>query len=162
MVADECRIQRESGVTSIWFKKGKYPNIKVDQKREAVSFYGALNIKTGEETVLDASRQTSRNTVSFLRKLERIYQRKDVLLIWDGAPWHRGEVKKYLKEKNKKWKLQLMYFPPYSPDYNPQEQVWKRSKQEIIHNSEEEFEVKILNFYKFLVRTKFNTNFINK
>jgi len=162
LVADECRLQRESGLTSIWYQRGKYPEIRVDQVKEAVSFYGALNVKTGKVTILDAPRQKSLYTVQFLRKLESKYKGKNVLLIWDGAPSHRGKVKDYLKEKDKKWKLEIMYFPSYSPDLNPQEHVWKRARQEVTHNSEDDFDTKILKFYWFLTKTRFKTNFLEK
>jgi len=162
LVADECRLEKESGARRIWFPKGKQPIIKVDQNKEAISFYGALNVITRKEIAYKALRQTSEYTVKFLRKLEKIYQGKKVLLIWDGAPWHRGKVKDYLKEKNKKCKLELMYFPPYSPDLNPQEKVWKKAKAVCSHNSEDEFKVKIKRFYQFLKRNKFTTNFLKK
>lgn len=162
LVADECRLEKESSAMRIWFPKGKQPTIKVDQDKEAISFYGALNVATGKEIAYKAVRQTSEYTVKFLRKLEKIYQGKKVLLIWDGAPWHRGKVKDYLKEKNKKWKLELMYFPPYSPDLNPQEKVWKKTREYCAHNSEDEFKIKVKRFYRFLSKTTFRTNFLKK
>ena len=55
-----------------------------------------------------------------------------------------------------------MYFPPYSPDLNPQEYVWKEAKKNTCHNSELDFEDKLLNFWQFVTKTKFNTNFLNK
>ena len=162
LVADECRVKRESDLQSIWYKKGQYPTIKVDQKREAVSFYGALNIKTGQCHLRDSPWQRSTETVQFLIKLEGIYQGKKVLLIWDGAPSHRGKVKDYLRSTNKKWQLELMYFPAYSPDLNPQEQVWKKARKHITHNSEEEFEDKTRRFFNFIRSTKLKTNFLKK
>ena len=69
----------------------------------------------------------SKNTVDVLRGLERAYPGKEVLLLWDGAPWHRGEVRKYLAEPQK-WQLEIMYFPAYHPDLNPQEHVWKEAR----------------------------------
>lgn len=162
LVADECRVERESGVMSIWYPKGKQPTIRVNQEREAVSFYGALDTATGKETVMRAPRQESGYTVRFLRKLEKRYAGKNVLLLWDGAPWHRGKVREYLEEKSKQWFLEILYFPPYSPDMNPQEQVWKAAKRRCTHNSEDEFDVKVRKFYQFLCRKKFNTNFLKK
>ncbi len=162
VVADECRIERESGVTNIWYPKGKYPDIKVEQKKEAVSFYGALNVKTGKENTLILPKQNSHYTVEFLEQLEEEYQGKDALLIWDGAPSHRGEVKKYLRRRNKKWRIKLMYLPPYSPDYSPQEQVWKQGKQNVTHNSEDDFFTKVVKFYEFLKTKRFKTNFMKK
>jgi len=49
LVSDECRIQKESGITSIWYQRGKYPEIKVEQVKQALSFYGALDVKTGRK-----------------------------------------------------------------------------------------------------------------
>jgi len=163
LVEDESKVQKESGISNIWYRKGKYPHIKVIQEKKALSFYGALNAKTGKCHVMDAQRQTSAHTVEFLRRLESCYQGKRVLLIWDGAPWHRGEVREYLKkETEKKWKLEMMYFPPYSPDLNPQEHVWKQAKEKTTKNSEEDFDTKLLNFYKYITKTKFKTNFLSK
>ena len=36
----------------VWFKKGETPVVKVAANRDNVHFYGALNLQTGEETVL--------------------------------------------------------------------------------------------------------------
>ena len=121
LVEDECKVQRESSLKSIWFGRGKQPTIRVDQKKEGQSFYGALDTKSGKCHLWDtAEKQNSKNTVKFLTQLEDYYQEKDVLLIWDGAPSHRGEVKTYLKQLHqqrrtyhkRRWKLQIMYFPP--------------------------------------------------
>lgn len=162
MVSDECRVERESGTRRIWYPKGKQPNIAVEKKKEAVSFYGALNLKTGQVTSLKTPRQISAYTVKFLRKLEKKYAGKKVLLLWDGAPWHRGKVREYLKEKNKKWELELMYFPAYSPDMNPQEHVWKLTREICTHNSEDSFETKVKRFSRYLKSKRFTTNFLKK
>lgn len=171
LVEDECKVQKESGLKSIWYTRGQQPTIRVDQKKEGTSFYGALDIKLGKCHLWDTTeKQTSRNTVQFLTQLESCYQGKDVLLIWDGAPTHRGEVKKYLKDLHKqkqtyhkrRWKLQIMYFPPYWPKLNPQEGIWKQGKQHATHNSEQSYPDKLYKFRQFITQTKFNTNFLNK
>lgn len=163
LVEDESKVQKESGIKSIWYKRGKYPDIKVCGEKKALSFYGALDIKTGKCHVMDTQRQNSKYTVEFLRRLESCYPEKRVLLIWDGAPWHRGEVRKYLKrETEKKWRLEIMYFPPYSPDFNPQEHVWKETKEKTTKNSEDDFDTKLLKFRKYITKTKFKTNFLTK
>jgi transposase len=112
-----------------------------------MSYYGALNVKTGE---------------CHLKGFEKAYKGKKVLLIWDGAPWHRGEVKKYLKQKHKKFQLRIEYFPPYWPKLHPQERVWKDAKQHTCHNSELPYEEKLLNFWKYITSTSFETNFLDK
>ncbi|ODS41841.1 MAG: hypothetical protein MSIBF_00285 [Candidatus Altiarchaeales archaeon IMC4] len=48
-----------------------------------------------------------------------------MLLLWDGAPWHRERhVKAYLK----KYGIKTLKFPAYSPEENPTEQAWKTTK----------------------------------
>ena len=162
LVEDECRVERESGLQKIWYQRGRYPDIKVDQQKEAISYYGALNVKTGKCHIRDTDWQNSVETVQFLLRLERIYQGKKVLLIWDGAPWHRGKVKEYLAIGEKKWQLELMYFPPYSPDMNPQEQVWKEGRKHTTHNQEKTFKEKTWNFFNYIRKTKFKTNFLEE
>lgn len=171
LVEDECRIERESGLKSIWYQRGDYPTIRVDQKKQAQYFYGALDVKSGKCHLWDTEdKQNSSNTVKFLRQLEDYYQGKDVLLIWDGAPSHRGKVKDYLTKLHRhrrtyhkrRWKLQIMYFPPYWPKLNPQEKVWKQGKQNCTHNSEDSFEDKCYKFRQFVTRHTFKSNFLNK
>src|SRR6266487_4614196 len=137
---------------------------------EGRSLYGAVDITTEKCHLWDIDKQNSANTVKFLKQLEDYYQGKEVLLIWDGAPSHRGEVKQYLKKLHKqpktynktRWKLQIQYFPPYSPKLNPQERIWKNAKQHITHNSEDTYEDKLYKFRQYIVHTKFNTNFLKK
>ncbi len=71
LVEDEAKVQRESSLKSIWFEKGQQPTIRVDQKKEGQSFYGALDIKSGKCHLWDTNeRQNSKNTVKFLTQLE--------------------------------------------------------------------------------------------
>lgn len=97
-----------------------------------------------------------------VKSLEDIYHNKKVLLLWDGAPWHRGEVKRYLKEKPKHFRLHIEYFPPYWPKLNPQERIWKEAKQHATHNCEGSFEQKIVIFITYILSHRFKTNFLAK
>lgn len=161
-VEDECRVEKEAGTTAVWYPKGKPAVIHVDQKKQAVSFYGALNLKTGDCHFLTTEgRQNSAVTVRFLKTLEERYQGKKALLIWDSAPWHFKEVKIYLKG-NRKWQLELLPLPPYSPELNPQEHVWRQCRQHVTHNSEDDFSDRVRNFANFLINNKFKTGFLKK
>ena len=49
------------------------------------------------------------------------------ILIIDNASWHR--------RKSNKWhKWEAMYLPPYSPDLNPIEQIWRVLKNKWFNN----------------------------
>jgi hypothetical protein len=146
-----------------------YPKLKIDQKKQGHCFYGAVNITTGEHLVHDTPHMTSEETVKFLDKLKAKYQprpgyhtcKRPVLLLWDGAPWHRGRVKDFLKD-NHTW-LHIEYFPPYSPALNPQEYIWKQAKAAVVVNHEEtDFEVVEDKFYHYLTHTTFSATMCQK
>lgn len=132
VVADECKIQKEPNRFYRWNAKGNTPVVKVDRnKDDAVSFYGGLSLKTKQEIVyLTIERQTGHETCFFLDEIKKRYQGKGtILLVWDGARHHMGEVKDWLKRNP--GVVELFKFPPYCPDLNPQEHVWKALRADL-------------------------------
>jgi transposase len=105
---------------------------------------------------MKAKRQNSRFTIKFLKKLSKIYRNLKIFLIWDSAGWHRSKkIKEFLKTTNQ---FDLFNFPPYTPELNPQEQVWKALRQNVTHNRlEKDFSVLIKDCLRFLNRTTFNS-----
>jgi len=160
LVEDETRVEFEAKEARIWAAKGKYPKVEITQEKKAHCFYGFLDILSGEHIVHDSERMISKETVKALDKIKAHYKKKikdkkRILIIWDGAPWHRGEVKEYLKGKS--W-LELLYFPPYSSELNPEEQVWNQAKREITQNHEEQdFDELIYKFYRRIAGKRFST-----
>lgn len=71
--------------------------------------------------------------LEFLKQLVARSRRK-VFLIIDNGPCHN------LKEDGKRWlaqnrrRLELFRLPPYSPEYNAIEGVWKVTKKRTTHN----------------------------
>ena len=55
-----------------------------------------------------------------------------IVLLWDRAPWHSGQAIRDFLQANPR--LQLIRFPAAAPDLNPQEHVWKATRQAVIHN----------------------------
>jgi len=117
-------------------------------------------MKTGQCAAMKTVKQNSQTTIEFLKKLLKIYQNRKIFLIWDGAGWHKSkEIRQFLSEINKgKIRLELFNFPPYSPEFNPQEHVWKALRQKITHNRlEKDFPVLIKNCLKFLNGNDFSS-----
>lgn len=132
VVADECKIQREPNQFSRWNQRGQTPVMKVNRnKDDTVSFYGGLSFKTKREIAyLTKEHQTGHETCFFLDEIKKRYQGKGkILLVWDGARHHLGEVKDWLTKNP--GVVELFKFPPYCPDLNPQEHVWKALRTEL-------------------------------
>jgi transposase len=71
-------------------------------------------------------------TVEVLKEVRQIYPTQRIMLLWDGAGWHRGSVvQDFLKEDEN---METLYFPPYSPEEKPQEHVWKAGRPAVTHN----------------------------
>jgi transposase len=82
---------------------------------------------------LQTSGYTSANVVEFLKKLRRQI-RKPLLIIWDGAPIHKGHViTDYLKAGAARY-IQLEKLPGYAPELNPDEGVWGYLKRVELKN----------------------------
>lgn len=70
---------------------------------------------------------TGEDIVWFLGQLCKRYRKRNVLIIWDGAPIHRcPAVKQFLSERP--GRIHLERLPAYSPELNPVELVWSQLK----------------------------------
>lgn len=63
----------------------------------------------------------------FLQKLLTAIPEAPLILLWDRAPWHRGSQITENLDPNPR--LQIIPFPTAAPDLNPQEHVWKATRQ---------------------------------
>jgi len=70
----------------------------------------------------------SAGVVGFLRVLLRKVSGK-LLLIWDGAPIHKGQPIKDILKRGVAKRLHLEQLPGYAPDLNPDEGIWDYLKR---------------------------------
>lgn len=76
---------------------------------------------------LQARAYKSEDVVEFIKKLRRQI-RKPLLIIWDGAPIHKGRaIADYLATGAAKY-IQLERLPAYAPELNPDEGIWSHLK----------------------------------
>lgn len=69
----------------------------------------------------------------FLKKLlSQVSQ--SITLIWDGASIHRCKAVREFLEQLPQERLQLVIQPAYSPEVNPDEQVWNYIKNVDLRN----------------------------
>jgi transposase len=65
---------------------------------------------------------------AFLDELSRKFATEDILLVVDGAPNHTsGEL---IVPDN----IKLLSLPPYAPELNPKENLWKEIREKIFKN----------------------------
>lgn len=69
----------------------------------------------------------------FICHLKREMRTDKILLICDNARFHKAKSLTAWIEKQTSW-LPLAFSPPYSPDFNPIERLWRWMKTEYTHN----------------------------
>lgn len=130
LVGDESRIVWEAIVRRAWLPKGQKTILKVARENLAQNYAGFLDLKSGKPHLFPIPWQNQKETIKVLKLLAKRYPQKRICLVWDNAPWHRGKI---IRERLKTELNQfyLVAFPPYAPDTNPQEHVWKWGKDQI-------------------------------
>lgn len=132
LTEDEMVLSTQTTFQKIWLPQGEYPKIEVSNKKESRSIYGFLNIKNGVEHSFKKDWQNMYITVEVLREIRKIYPQEKLLILWDGAGWHRGSKTQEFIKKDKN--IETIYFPKYAPEQNPQEHVWKNGRDNVTHD----------------------------
>jgi transposase len=102
--------------------------------RKSVPFFGALRPSDG---LLVTQRVEKFNGQTFQSFLERLIRRKrqgrKMVVVVDNARWHHAKaLQPWLRQHRKS--LRLDFLPPYSPELNHIERVWKLTRRLCTHN----------------------------
>jgi putative transposase len=135
LFVDECHLLWGDTLGYVWGPRGERIEIPIMNERERQTYYGAVNLLSGSPFVMPAQTGNSEHSVMFLKILRRNFQGRRLVILWDRAPYHRGDVvKAYLKELNgdrpdQERLIHLEYFAPHAPEQNPMEDVWLAAKR---------------------------------
>lgn len=129
---DEVHFQRATSLIRTWAVKGNQPKIISASTRQKVGFFGAINIKTGQLLTQQSDVFNAETFHQFLCYLLNRTQGK-ILLILDNARYHHArDLKPFFTEYKKRF--QREFLPPYSPELNPIERIWRITRRKITHN----------------------------
>jgi transposase len=72
---------------------------------------------------------------AFLRQLNRSARRpgRRVIVILDNAAFHHARLHQAWRQRREPG-LAMLFLPPYSPELNPIERVWKLTRRQCLHN----------------------------
>ena len=104
--------------------------------RKNIGYYRAVRLRDGKFVYRRETEKFNGETfLAFLRQSKRAACRSGwrVVVIVDNAPYHHGRFHKDWREQNSK-QFQLDFLPPYSPELNPIERVWKLTRRKCLHN----------------------------
>jgi transposase len=107
---------------------GKPLQVKVKQAYQNFYVYGSVEPKTGENFSLFLPWVNTEMMNLYLEQMSQVYENEEIVVIMDQAGWHKA--KDLVVPDN----IDIIYLPPYSPELNPIERLWKYMKTNYIHN----------------------------
>ena len=118
MFEDEASFGRINTPKYCW-TAGSRPAVPCHHIREYRYVYGAVDPCTGDDCFLVTPLCNTDCMNLFLENLSRQYEHDEILLVCDGAAWHKSGTLKIPSN------IHLFYIPPYTPEMNPFEQIWR-------------------------------------
>ncbi|MGB3292088.1 MAG: IS630 family transposase [Phormidesmis sp.] len=131
---DECHLMAGDLEGYVWGRRGQRVEVPVVNERDRQTYYGALDLVSQRVFFEAYDAGNKLNTVSYLRYLQRQFPQQRLIVLWDGASYHRAhEVRDFLAQVNagleeNQWRIHCVRFAPNDPTQNPIEDVWLQAK----------------------------------
>ena len=141
-----------------WILKGKDNDkfVKTNTGRERLNLNGALSLKDKTAVVLEEETVNSGSTIRLFKKLAGKQPVGKIHLILDNARYHHSKIVKEWLKKHRRFKLHFL--PPYSPNLNLIERLWRFFHLKVTWNryfaTFDEFRRETLKFFKHLSKYK--------
>jgi len=133
-----------------WIKTGEDFEVKTNSGRQRVNINGAVELKSLH--IISRSCETvNKNSICDLLRAIRMKNPDDekIYFILDNAPYNRA---KKVRKLAKQLEIRLLYLPPYSPNLNPIERLWKFMKKKVMANHYyedlETFRAEVMEFFR--------------
>ena len=88
---DECHLIWRDICGYVWGKTDMRIEIPLKNEKEKQTSKGAINYRTGKVTGKEYPQGNTENTINFVEELIKDNQNKQLLIIWDGATYHRSQ-----------------------------------------------------------------------
>lgn len=147
---DSCHPSMGTKMSYGWIKKGQAKPIETTASRTRINLIGALNInKLSSPVVASYSTIDGESIIDFMHQLRKHSKISGKIhLILDQAGYHKGA---FIERTAEKLNIKLHYLPPYSPNLNPIERLWKvmneKARDNKFFKTADEFRQSIFQFF---------------
>jgi transposase len=128
---DAAHMRSDHHAGRTWGKRGKTPVVEATGARHGMSLISAITARGQMRFMI--KEKGGVNAAVFIEFLKRMITgaKRPIFLIVDRGPAHIAKKTRTFVE-SLKGRLRLFYLPPYSPDRNPDELVWKHLKADTV------------------------------
>jgi transposase len=123
---DESGVRSDYHSGTTWGARGKTPVVPTSGSRVSVNMLSAITAKGEMRFMVTTGKVNAPRFVEFLKRL-LTKAAGPIFLILDGHPVHRSRVVSAFV-KSTAGRLRIFLLPGYSPELNPDEQVWNHVK----------------------------------
>jgi transposase len=123
--------------------------LRTSHGRNRINVLGAVNAVSKEvSTLINTTYITAETIMEFLILLKEKYSQKSICLVLDNAKYQHCNA---VMEKACELGITLLFLPPYSPNLNIIERLWKFTKKQILYakyyDSPDKFHFAIKDFF---------------
>jgi transposase len=130
---DEAHIHQDADLGYGWAERGQPLWVASSSPglSAKVSFYGLYLYNEGQVRLWPYPRANSQHTSDVLRRLRAEHPDRELIVLWDGAPYHRAGA---VREMAAALRIELMPLPGYSPDLMPVEALWRWLREDVTYH----------------------------
>ncbi len=146
---DGVHPQHNSIATYGWIKKGKTKQLKTNNGRQRININGAINLVTKQVLYVEDERINAQTMITLLTLILQEQKEGKIHIILDNARYYHAQLVKDFLEKHPR--IVLHFIPPYSPNLNIIERLWKILKKKVVYNQFyqkfDDFRMAVMNFF---------------
>lgn len=133
LFGDEASFPQWGTLSYTWARRNQPVQVKTSGKRKAYKVFGLIDYFSGR--LFHGGIEGKFNSDSYQQFLLSVLAQTTapIFLIQDGAKYHTSKATKQFFAQHAE-RLTVHQLPSYSPDYNPIEYLWKKTKKRATHN----------------------------
>jgi transposase len=130
---DEAHLHQDADLGYGWAKRGERFWVASSSPglSARVSVYGVYLYNEGQVRLWPYRRANSEHTIDVLQRLRAEFPDEALIVLWDGAPYHRAKA---VREAARALNIRLMPLPGYSPDLMPVEALWRWLREDVTYH----------------------------
>ena len=130
---DEAHIHQDADLGYGWAERGRrlWGASSSPGLSARISFYGLYRYNEGQVQLWPYPRANGDHTIDVLQRLRAEVPERKLIVLWDGAPYHRAKA---VQEVARTLGIELVRLPGYSPDLMPVEALWRWLREDVTYH----------------------------
>ena len=130
---DEAHVHQDADMGYGWSPRGRrlFVASSAPGLKAKVTFYGVYLYSESEVRIWPYPRGNGEHTIDVLERLRAEFQQRPLIVIWDGASYHRSAC---VLEAAARLDIRIVRLPAYSPDFMPVEALWRWLRESVTYN----------------------------